>query len=308
MKGIHTLLPLLLAIGCGKEEPNDSTQDTPDTAVDSCGVELEFVRLDAGSFTMGSHEAEPGRNDDELAHQVTLTRAFHIGATEVTQAAFRALMGYDNSNNPECKRCPVDEVSWNEAAYFANLMSDCRDLQRCYVCSGELPDADCKLKEAFDSPYDCRGFRLPTEAEWEYAARAGTSASFSNGGDLNDGNEDMCEGNLPLDDGSLVDSFAWYCGNATTTQPVGEKLPNAWGLYDMHGSVWEWCEDIYIDYPEGPVTDPVGYDPQPRLVKRGGSWDTQARILRSANRLWQRQDYRDDTVGFRLVRTAPNNE
>ncbi len=308
MKPSLPLLILLMGVACGQEDPDDSTPDTTETAVDECGVELDFARLEAGTFTMGSLETEPGRNDDELAHEVTLTNAFYMGTTEVTQAAFRDLMGYDNSNNPECKRCPVDEVSWNEAAYFANLMSDCLDLQRCYICTGDLPDADCKLKGSFESPYKCRGFRLPTEAEFEYAARAGTTASFSNGGNLNDGNEDMCEGNLPLDNGSLVDDFAWYCGNATTTQPVGEKEPNPWGLHEMHGSVWEWCEDIYTDYPEKPMTDPVGYDPQPRLVKRGGSWDTQTRFLRSANRLWQGEEYRDDTLGFRLVRTAPNNE
>ncbi len=305
MKPIPLLACLLAAAACGQEDPSDTGPDTTGgTGLNQCGVELPFTRITAGTFTMGSQDDEPGRNDDEAAHQVTLTRDYYMGSTEVTQAAFRELMGYDNSNNPKCKRCPVDEVSWHEAAYFANLLSDCSGIQRCYVCTGELPEVECQLKSGFNTPYHCKGYRMPTEAEWEYAARAGTTASFSNGGNLNDGNEDMCEGNLALDDGSLVDDFAWYCGNATTTQLVGEKLANPWGLYDMHGSVWEWCQDVYIDYPTESVTDPYGEEHPPRLVKRGGSWDTQARFLRSANRLWQYGGYRDDTLGFRLVRIA----
>ncbi len=306
LRPLSLLLPLLVACG---EAPEDSEApiDPDDTAVD-CGTTLDFVRIDAGTFTMGSAEDEPGRNDDEPAHEVTLTFDFFMGRTEVTQADFQVLMGYDNSNNPGCSRCPVDEVSWNEAAYYANALSECRGFQRCYVCTGELPDVDCHLKSTFDTPYHCRGFRLPTEAEWEYAARAGTTDSFSNGGNLNDGNEDMCEGGLALDNGALMDDIAWYCGNASTTQPVAQKAANPWGLHDMHGSVWEWCGDYYAEYPTEPATNPVGEESQPRLVKRGGSWDTQSRFLRSANRLWQGELYRDDTLGFRLARTANPND
>ena len=304
---IPLLLPALLT-ACGEDSPHDSLADPVDTAGQDCGVDLGFVRVGAGSFTMGSQGAEEGRNDDESAHEVTLTRDFYMGRTEVTQADFLAIMGYDNSNNAGCNRCPVDEVSWDEAAHFANELSACRGFQTCYVCTGALPDVDCHLKSAFDSPYHCHGFRLPTEAEWEYAARAGTSSAFSSGGNLVDGNGDLCEGGLTLDDGVLLDDIAWTCGNATTTQPVAQKQPNAWDLYDMHGSVWEWCQDDYAEYSTTPVTDPVGDDTQPRLVKRGGSWDTQARFTRSANRLWQGAEYRDDTLGFRLARTAPEQD
>ena len=301
-------LVLALLLPACEPEPDDTQPVVDDTAGNDCGLTLDFALIPAGSYARGSDLMEPGRNEDEQAHDVTLTRGFYMSRTEVTQADFQVLMGYDNSNNPGCNRCPVDEVSWHEAAYYANKVSECRGFRSCYVCGGDLPDVECHLKGSVESPYDCRGFRLPTEAEWEYAARAGTTTAFSNGGGLNDGNEDMCEGELALDNGALIDDIAWYCGNATTSQPVAQKEANPWGLQDMHGGVWEWCHDIYTHYPVNSVTDPVGSDPQPRLVKRGGSWDTQARFLRSANRLWQGALYRDDTLGFRLVRTDASQE
>ena len=195
------------------------------------GATMELVYCPPGTFMMGSPASEGGRREDETQHQVTLTRGFWIGKYEVTQEQWESVMG-GNPSKFRGKRNPVEKVSWN----------NCKDF--CLKVGG--------------------GVRLPTEAEWEYACRAGSKDAFAGTGKL----EDM-----------------GWCGG-DQTQPVGQKKPNAWGIYDMHGNVFEWCSDCYGDYPKDAVKDPLGpislgYLPQ---VQRGGSYAFQSRICRSANR------------------------
>ncbi len=244
---------------------------------------------------MGSPPGEEGRDDNETQHEVTLTQDFEILATEVTQSEFEAVMGYNPSHFSGCADCPVEWVSWYEAAAYCNALSDAAGLDRCYVCSGSDEEVECEPGSSFTTPYDCTGYRLPTEAEWEYAARAGTTTATYNG-DLDD-----------IDCSSaVVDPIAWYCGNSDdTTHLVGTRGSNDWGLHDMLGNVWEWCHDWDDVYPDGSVTDPWGPPSGSHRVIRGGSWNFLARLARAALRGRDRPAYRYDNVGFRPVRSRP---
>jgi formylglycine-generating enzyme required for sulfatase activity len=230
-----------------------------------------YVRIAPGTFVMGSPESETGRGDDELQHRVTLTRAHCMKATEVTQGEWQALMGSNPSAFQNCgENCPVEQVSWDDAVAFANALSRREGLPECYPL-GRF------------SGLDCRGYRLPTEAEWEYAARAGTTAARF--GD--------------------VDDVAWYDGNSGgTTHPVGQKQANAWGLYDMLGNVWEWTGDWYGAHLDA-ATDPTGAASGTSRVFRGGSWFFYLRGARASDRGDTAPDNRNLNLGFRLVRTSP---
>lgn len=215
------------------------------------GVTLEMVWCPPGTFTMGSDKGDR----DETPHPVTLTKGFWMGKTEVTQAQWKSVMGHNPSYDKGDDR-PVEMVSWD----------DCQEF--------------CKNT----------GLQLPTEAQWEYACRAGSTGEYAGTGNLDD--------------------MGWYDGNSGgkthnsggKTHPVGTKQPNAWGLYDMHGNVGEWCADWKGAYPEGAVTDPKGASSGSRRVARGGSWDDGAASCRSAYRGY---DYPPSThydLGFRLSR------
>lgn len=229
---------------------------------------MKFVYIQPGTFMMGSPETEKGRDPDETLHQVTLTRGFYMQMTEVTQGQWKAVMGENPSNFGECGwDCPVENVSWHEVQEFI-----------------------ARLNEVEDG----RSYRLPTEAEWEYACRAGSSAPFFYGSEVN-----------PDDDGIDVSlsEVAWYHGNSNkSTHPVGSKAPNAWGLYDMHGNVWEWCSDWYADYPNNAVTDPRGPREGHVKVRRGGGWGHYPLFCRAADRSRHRPEEKDPNLGFRLVR------
>ena len=208
--------------------------ELPESA-DSIG--MKFKLIPAGTFTMG---------DGDDAHDVTLTKPFKMGVHEVTQAQYEQVMGVNPSKFKGADN-PVENVSWDDAVEFCRRLS-------------ELP-----AEKAAGNVY-----RLPTEAEWEYACRAGTTTKYSFG-----------------DDESEFGDYAWYCDNSDEqTHPVGSKKPNAWGLYDMHGNVLEWCQDWYGDYPSGSVTDPTGPAVGSHRVIRGGSWDRTAGYCRSAHRYW----------------------
>ena len=232
-------------------------------------LNLEMAYIRPGTFTMGSPASESGRSSDEGPQtQVTLTEGYWLGKTEVTQAQWEALMESIPSKFMGPDR-PVEQVFWSDAMEF------CRKLTERERSAGRLPEG-----------YE---YTLPTEAQWEYACRAGTTGQY--GGD----------GNL--------DDMGWYRQNSgNTTHPVGQKQANAWGLYDMHGNVWEWCLDWYGNYPGGSVRDPTGPASGTGRVGRGGGWGSYAIGCRSAFRSGGVSGYRFNGLGFRLALAPQVNQ
>jgi formylglycine-generating enzyme required for sulfatase activity len=230
---------------------------------------MEFMGIPAGTFMMGSPTSETDRSSDEVQHQVTISKGYWMGKYEVTQAEWKAVMGNNPSYFKNCPRCPVESVSWEEVQEFIK-----------------------KLNEKGEGTY-----RLPTEAEWEYAARAGTTSAFGIGDGKNlSSKEANFDGNYPY-------------GNTTKgkwlekTIPVGSYQANAYGLYDMHGNVWEWCNDWYGEYPNSGVTDPKGPSAGSSRVNRGGGWFSDGGNLRSADRDYNSPSNRYNNLGFRLIRS-----
>jgi formylglycine-generating enzyme required for sulfatase activity len=218
-------------------------------------LESGFVRVAAGAFVMGS---AAGGDSERPPHHVTISREFEVGRYEVTQAQWEAVMGSNPSHFKGADR-PVERVSWDDAQVFL---------------------------EKLNSRNDGYVYRLPTEAEWEYAARAGSTADYAGTGSL--------------------DEMAWHFGNAGgTTHPVGTKKPNAWGLYDTHGNVWEWVQDWYDKeyYKVSPAVDPRGPAAGSRKTCRGGAWNYGADRSTSSSRAHPAPDARESFIGFRLVRT-----
>ncbi len=226
------------------------------------GIAIEMVQIPGGTFQMGSPDNEYGRDSDEgPQHQVTVS-AFAMGKYEVTQGQWKAVAGLPkvkidlnaDPSNFKGDTLPVERVSWEEAKEFCERLSKATG----------------------------KNYRLPTEAEWEYACRAGATGAYA--------------GNL--------DEMAWYSSNAgDKTHPVGQKQPNTFGLYDMHGNVWEWCADWYGNYSNGAQTDPTGPSTGSLRVRRGGFWSNNAANLRAAVRDWYTPSFRYFVLGFRLVRT-----
>ncbi|MDR3110176.1 MAG: formylglycine-generating enzyme family protein [Planctomycetaceae bacterium] len=215
------------------------------------GVEYPFRWCPSGTFMMGSPPSEQDRDDDETQHQVTLTQGFWMGETAVTQSMWKSVMG-NNPSDFKRDKLPVEQVSWN----------DCRE----FIV---------KLNRLGVAPQGFK-FALPTEAQWEYACRAGTATPFSFGSVLN-GDKANCNGNYPY--GTTTKRK-----NLGKTTEAGLYPANAWGLYDMHGNVCEWCSDWYGDYPAGNVTDPMGVTDGSIRVSRGGGWYSSANGCRSAYR------------------------
>ena len=215
---------------------------------------MKFAWIPPGEFTMGT----PGNNTYEKPHRVKLTKGFHMGIHPVTQAQWQAVMG----NNPSRFKgddLPVEMVSWTECVAFCE-----------------------KLGKG-----DGKQYRLPTEAEWEYACRAGSQSTYYFG-----------------DDPKLLGDYAWFNGNANgNTHPVGQKKANAWGLFDMHGNVCQWCEDWYDAnyYSNSPTDHPVNTTAATGRVLRGGSWGFSAGDARSAYRYDLTPDFRVSSIGFRVV-------
>jgi formylglycine-generating enzyme required for sulfatase activity len=226
---------------------------------------MVLVAVRPGSFMMGSPDSEPGRNDDEALHRVTLSRLFYIGQHEVTQAEWTKVMGSNPSRFGNCERCPVESVDFYQVNNFLSRIN---------------------------AGTTAMQFRLPTEAEWEYACRAGTSTPYSTGAQITTAQANV-DGRYSAD----VEDGAAY----EKTLPVGKFPPNAWGLYDMHGNVWEWTNDRYGPYNPRQDTDPHGAAIGGTRVIRGGSWRFDANSARCGLRYTHSPQDSGFSLGFRVV-------
>jgi len=248
-----------------------------------------WARIRPGWFYMGSPTSEYCRDSkEEVLHKVTLTREFEMMQAEVTQGAFTTKMGKNPTDLKDRKcgnNCPVAAVSWNGAVAYCNELSKEMKLELCYDCTGTVGSSiQCGYNGKFHASnpiYNCKGFRLATEAEWEYAYRAGSSSGYFNG---RIGSSKEC-----LDCSSThIKPFgvAWYCGNSQNImRPIKGKQPNRWLLYDMAGSAMEWVDDWYVEnLGSGPRTNPWRDQPGPKKTRvlRGGSWLSPPSYIRAA--------------------------
>jgi formylglycine-generating enzyme required for sulfatase activity len=255
-----------------------------------------MILIPAGTFTIGSPVGELGRSLDEAQQTVTLTRSVYVSIREVTQSAWQAVMGWSDPHFPGANH-PVEQVTWYDAVWYCNERSTVDELTPAYTITSPIYHLDHLVGATVSWDEAADGYRLLTEAEWEYACRAATSTAFCNGGITNI----ACD---PLD--PKLAAVGWYCGNAlATTHDVGGKTANAWGLQDMHGNVWEWCWDWYGDYPEDAATDPTGPASGSERVLRGGNWDDEAQGCRSADRGKGVPTLESEEIGFRFCRTVP---
>ena len=238
---------------------------TPDEIITN-SIGMKFASIPLGEFQMGSPDGEAERRNNETQHKVTLTRGFLIGATTITQAQWKTVMGTDPSHF-KGDALPVESVTWNDAVDF------------------------CKKLGAMEG----KTYRLPTEAEWEYACRAGSTTPFNTGQTISTRQANY-NGDFVYGNGEKGEYRA-------TTTPVGTFPANAWKLHDMHGNVWQWCSDVHADYPQGDATDPTGPKQNanaPRVL-RGGSWYNDPGYCRSAIRIWHAPGIRNGYIGFRVV-------
>lgn len=305
VKGVHSISILLLGallfspmapahesvkvvvVPLGDDEPPE-VRPNSELFINSIG--MKFSLIPAGSFVMGSpdgtgdtsyrpvNSAEGGRYTNERQHIVNISKDFYMQTTEVTQAQYLQVMGSNPAHfsalggGDDCGlNCPVETVNWNEAHDFIDDLNASESRVNCN-----------------SQPNTC--YSLPTESQWEYAARGATVSAFYNG-DIT----------APSGSDPNLNLIGWYSSNsASTTHPVAQKAANQWGLYDMSGNVWEWCEDIFSTYPDGPVTDPVSPTGSFPVI-RGGNWNFGARDSRSAFRSSVSSVISSSILGFRLV-------
>jgi formylglycine-generating enzyme required for sulfatase activity len=272
-------------ISCTAQEEKASL---PKEITNSIG--MKFVLIPAGRFMMGSPAAGQVFPNNEVLHEVELTQPFYLGTTEVTEHQWARVMEDEfetkviEIRDPDTQllirkeeqkirntklgsQLPMRNISWTQAVKF------CRRLE--------------KIAEEKEKG---RNYRLPTESQWEYACRAGTSTAYSFG-----------------DSADALGEYGWFQGNSNGSQPVGKKMPNAWGLYDMHGNVLEWCSDWHGDYPGGLAVDPTGSTDGSHRVTRGGFWFFSASGCRSAYRSWLVPTKRGDYLGFRVHLSSSAN-
>lgn len=235
---------------------------------------MGFIRVKAGTFMMGSPEKDVDRYRNEFLHEVNLTKDYYLGKFEVTQREWEVIMGRNPSYFKNCgENCPVDNVSWYKVQVFIR-----------------------RLNEKAKARGERGGYRLPTEAEWEYAARAGTKTPFSFGENINTSQVNY-NGNEPYNGGKKGEY-------RVKTVEACSLQGNAWGFHEMHGNVWEWVSDVYVSYPERSVTDPHVQSGGSRRVSRGCGWDDYAGYCRSAFRGRLKPNSSDDDLGFRLARSS----
>jgi sulfatase modifying factor 1 len=270
------LLMLLIAVGCGDspqtghpaEQPTEQAAEILARGPITNTIGMKLKLIPTGTFLMGSSGNEVGRQDGDHQHKVTISKSYYMQTTEVTQEQWKSVMGTEpwkgQGSVKEGPNYAASHLSWDDAVAYCKKLSE---------------------KEG-------KTYRLPTEAEWEYACRAGTETRWSFGDDEKD-----------------LGDYAWYDKNAYNKRKyyvhqVGLKKPNAFGLYDMHGNVFEWCHDSFKEdyYKQSPAQDPPGPASGSFRVLRGGSWLDYARVTRSANRGADGAGYRDRYLGFRLVR------
>ena len=252
---------------------SNQTQDFTATEI-SIPSDITMVSIPAGSFEMGSND---GEEYEKPVHTVTLD-AFEMSATEITQVQYNAVIGSNPSYFSGSDDLPVENVSWYDAVKYCNLLSDEAGLERCYD------------ESTWDCDFTKNGYRLPTEAEWEYACRAGTATMYYSG-----------------DSESDLSRVGWFIEISNKTHPVGQKEPNEWGLYDMHGNVWEWCNDWYASdyYSYSPSQNPTGPQTGSHHVLRGGSYQNTADGCAAVHREYDGSPVRwYNSVGFRVGRGA----
>jgi len=309
----------ITTIGCA--EPNLPAEDiqeasapsgvsqTDDSATPEDVIEQDvtptnpMVQISSGAFFMGTTH-ETGRWENEgPQHTVAFTRTFEMQAHEVTQGEWEYAFDSQPSKDMECgSDCPVETVNWYEALHYANWLSQSEGLETCYELQG--CDDSCigcgRICEAVEfSGLDCLGYRLPTEAEWEYSARAGTHTAFYSGIASNENKNNSCHRDESLD------GIGWYCSNSLGgIHPVAQLSPNVWGLFDMSGNVQEWVWDRYGNYASRAAIDPTGPNHGEERIARGGAWDNISAGCRAAFREPQLPDANNNSTGFRLVKTS----
>jgi len=268
----------VLLEGCERKAPNEGAAQAPETvtAESKSKSGVEMVLLPAGRFTMGD-----ATQIDAAPHEVAVS-SFYIDKFLVTQDEYQRVMG-KNPSRWKGGDNPVEQIRWSDAATYCNARSEAEGLRPCY----DLQTWKCN--------FEANGYRLPTEAEWEYACRAGTKTAYSFG-----------------DDAAKLADHAWFDKNSGgKPQPVGQKPANPWGLFDMHGNMWEWCNDFYdVEYyKQSPEKDPRGPEAGDTKVVRGGAWKFGDESCRSGYRYNENPGYADvcfgyDIYGFRCVRNA----
>lgn len=286
MKRYTLILSLALCLfsSCSDAQTEIIPQQ-PETPSQPPTEEGNFIRISGGIFTMGSPENERWRETDEVQHEVTLD-SYLIAKQEVSQAEYVAVMG-TNPSHFKGDNLPVEMVSWYDAVRYCNTLSEREGLVPAYAIDGTNITWN----------HNANGYRLPTEAEWEYACRAGTTSPFSTGR------------NITVEQSNWYSSYPYIEGEGggayrRQTVPVNEFEANPWGLYNMHGNVSEWCWDIYGEYPATGRVNPVGADTGLNRVSRGGGWYDYAKHVRSAYRSVAPPDYTDYKRGFRIARNV----